>query len=75
MNNENGGLFNKNVLDAITAISFVIGVANYQENISQSDVQDLVQNALRDVHNHLEQQDKKIDEILEILKQNGGVRV
>lgn len=75
MNNENSGLFNKNVLDAIAAISFVIGVANYQENISQSDVQDLVQNALRDVHNHLEQQDKKIDEILEILKQNGGVRV
>lgn len=73
MNNENGGLFNQNVLDAITAISFVIGVANYQENISQSDVQDLVQNALRDVHNHLEQQDKKIDEILDILKRNGGV--
>lgn len=73
MNNENGGLFNQNVLDAIAAISFVIGVANYQENISQSDVQDLVQNALRDVHNHLEQQDKKIDEILDILKRNGGV--
>ena len=75
MNNEKCGLFNKNVLDAIAAISFLIGVANYQENISQSDVQDLVQNALRDVHNHLEQQDKKIDEILEILKQSGGVRV
>lgn len=75
MNNENGGLFNQNVLDAITAISFVLGVANYQENISQSDVQDFVQNALRDVHNHLEQQDKKIDEILDIIKQNGGVRV
>ena len=73
MNNENGGLFNQNVLDAIAAISFLIGVANYQENISQSDVQDLVQNALRDLHNHLEQQDKKIDGILEILKQNGGV--
>lgn len=73
MNNENDGLFNQNVLDAIAAISFVLGVANYQENISQSDVQDLVQNALRDLHNHLEQQDKKIDEILRILKQNGGV--
>ena len=73
MNNENGGLFNQNVLDAITAISFLLGVANYQENISQSDVQNLVQNALRDVHNHLGQQDKKIDDILEILKQSGGV--
>lgn len=73
MNNENGGLLNQNVLDAIAAISFVIGVANYQENVSQSDVQDLVQNALRDLHNHLEQQDKKIDEILDILKRNGGV--
>lgn len=73
MNNENGGLFNQNVLDAIAAIGFVIGVANYQENISQSDVQDLVQNALQDLHNHLERQDKKIDEILEILKRDGGV--
>lgn len=75
MNNENCGLFNQNVLDAIAAISFVLGVANYQENISQSDVQNLVQNALRDVHNHLERQDKKIDEILEIIKQKWGVRV
>lgn len=71
MNNQNNGIFNQNVLDTMAIISFLVGIANYHENISQSDVQDLLQNALRDLHSHLEKQDEKIDEILTILKKCG----
>lgn len=49
-------------------IGFLIGVANYEENLSQSDVQDMIKGALRDVHEHLEEQDNKIDHIIELLE-------
>lgn len=49
-------------------IGFLIGVANYEENLSQSDVQDMIKVALRDVHEHLEEQDNKIDHIIELLE-------
>lgn len=49
-------------------IGFLIGVANYEENISQSDVQGMIKGALRDVHEHLEEQDDKIDHIIELLE-------
>lgn len=58
-------------LDIVSLISFYIGVENLNENLSQSDKQDL----LADLHNnakllldklqtHLESQDKKLDLIL-----------
>lgn len=49
-------------------IGFLIGVANYEENLSQSDVQDIIKGALGDVHEHLEEQDNKIDHIIELLE-------
>ena len=49
-------------------IGFLIGVANYEENLSESDVQDMIKGALRDVHEHLEEQDNKIDHIIELLE-------
>ena len=59
---------NLNLLDILSVISFVIGVANYEENISQSEVQDLVQQAVENIHTHLEMQDQKIDKIMEVLR-------
>lgn len=56
-----------NILDAMSTISFLIGIMNLTENISQTDVQNLVENAINDVHNHLLEQDKKIDKILKKL--------
>lgn len=53
-------------------IGFLIGVANYEENLSQSDVQDMIKGALRDVHEHLEEQDNKIDHIIELLEGGKG---
>lgn len=67
MGNDNGW-FNQRTLDAMSFIGFLIGVANYEENISQSDVQGMIKGALRDVHEHLEEQDDKIDHIIELLE-------
>ena len=56
-------------------MSFLIGIANYQENLTQGDKQDLLhevdeatEQAIQKVREHLAEQDKKIDRILEILK-------
>lgn len=71
MGNDNGW-FNQRTLDAMSFIGFLIGVANYEENISQSDVQGMIKGALRDVHEHLEEQDDKIDHIIELLEGGKG---
>ena len=67
-------MYNQNFLDSIALISFVVGLANYDENVSQSLVQDLFDKALSDVHEHLVQQDikmkaieEKLDKLLEVL--------
>ena len=61
-------------LDILAIISFLIGVANYEENLTQSDKQDLqdqlnsnIDRLLAEVHAHLEEQDHKIDKIMEVL--------
>lgn len=55
-------------LDIITIISFIIGVANYSENVDQSQMQDTVSSAVLDVHNHLRDQDEKLSKILALLE-------
>ena len=56
-------------------MSFLIGIANYQENLTQGDKQDLLhevdeatEQAIQKVREHLAEQDKKIERILEILR-------
>lgn len=53
----------------MTVVGFLIGLANYEENITQSDLQDMMKCMLKNVHEHLEEQDNKIDNILELLKE------
>lgn len=67
--------YNEDMLDAITLLSFVIGIANYGENLSQSDKDDMMQaldrktNAMIErLENDLEEQNKMLNEILNILK-------
>ena len=62
-------------IDWISVMSFLIGVANYDENLTQGDKQDLLhevdeatEQAIQKVREHLAEQDKKIDKILEMLK-------
>lgn len=64
-----------NFLNLINIASFVLGVMNLQENLTQRDKQEIVDKLgkesdviLNKIHEHLEQQDKKIDRILEILE-------
>jgi hypothetical protein len=66
------------LLDILNILSFVIGILNYNENLTQGDKQELMQKfdnqaqqILSEIHRHLEEQDKKIDDIL---KQLEGLR-
>lgn len=61
--------------DALNLASFIIGIMNLQENLTQGDKQDLLEefndqaHALLDsINSHLQEQDAKIDRILEILE-------
>lgn len=55
-------------IDLISLISFYVGLENYASNISQEDVQGVAEGILNQIHSHLEQQDRKIDEILKELR-------
>ena len=55
-------------LDLISIVGFVVGLANYDENLDQSSLQTTLDGALQEVHRHLKEQDLKIDEILERVK-------
>lgn len=61
-------------LDTISLISFMIGIMNLNENLTQGDKQELLKtfsekadSLLKEIHSHLERQDIKIDKILKEL--------
>ena len=67
-------------LDALAIVSFLVGLQNLEMNITQEDMQNTEANLDRslrknvaDLHKHLEEQDKKIEAILKILRENGGI--
>ena len=58
-------------LDLISIASFCIGLMNLDENLTQGDKQDLMQQfndqteaVLKEIHEHLQEQDQKIELIL-----------
>ena len=62
-------------IDIISIASFLVSIENLEENLTQSDKQDLQKDLsdkadllLKEIHEHLERQDQKIDEILRRLK-------
>ena len=66
--NNNGGL---GPLDALNVMSFIIGVMNLEQNMTQNDKQELesqfntkVDQLLKEIHAHLQEQDNKIDIIM-----------
>ena len=68
---DNGQL---NFMDVVALLSFFIGIQNLDLNVTQEDAQNLQQNLadkanliLNEIHQHLEEQDNKIDMILEVL--------
>lgn len=68
-------------LDLVALMSFFIGVLNLDANITQTDMQDQTKDldarfsaatkaALAEIHEHLQEQDQKIDQILEALNED-----
>lgn len=61
MRGSNEGI---SLLDAMALVSFLVGLANYDENVDQSSMNKTVKQAVEDIHYHLSMQDEKINEIL-----------
>lgn len=55
-------------LDILAIIGFAIGWANYSENVSQSTMSEAIHSAVSEIHKHLDEQDEKINKILEVIK-------
>ena len=55
-------------LDLLTIISFTIQLQNQQNIINIKDIQHEVDRAVDEIHQHLENQDKKIDYIITLLE-------
>ena len=61
-------------IDILSIASFVIGLMNLEENLTQSDKQELQKDLsaktdllLAEIHAHLKKQDKQIEEILKCI--------
>lgn len=63
-------------LDIVSIASFLLGVMNLEENLTQNDKQELQEDLsnkadllLKEIHRHLKEQDRKLDVIIERLEQ------
>ena len=55
-------------IDVLSIASFCIGLMNLDENVTQGDLADKSERILDEVHRHLQEQDEKLDWIMERLK-------
>lgn len=62
-------LFNDDFLDTLTVVGFIIGLMNYNENLSQSDKDDMLQQISNEMQDLLEKLESDIDEQNEILRE------
>ena len=65
----------QNYIDAVNLAGFILGIMNYQENLTQNDKQEIIEEfnnklklVLEKINNHLKEQDRKLDLILEELR-------
>lgn len=70
-------LYNDNFLDTLSILSFIIGVMNYDENLSQSDKDDMLnkisvqmQALLEHLEKDIDEQNEMLREILQLLKED-----
>lgn len=65
-------MYNENMLDTLTVVSFLIGLANYRENLTQSDKDDIMNSLDQKTHDILEKVQESLEEqnamLREILK-------
>ena len=71
--------YNQDFLDAVSLVSFIIGIANYNENLSQSDKDDMMQaldektnRMLARLETDLEEQNEMLRQILNELRRMHG---
>lgn len=60
---------NQDFMDILNIMSFAIGVENLDSNLDQDTMQQLLGKTVKDIHNHLELQDKKLDMIIKKLEE------
>lgn len=77
MNNSSNN--NLTFIDIINILDFILGLKNLDMNITQNDMQELqsrfntdINEVVSQIHQHLQEQDDKIDEILKILNNKQG---
>lgn len=68
-------MINQDLLDAIAIVSFVVGIANYNENLSQSDKDDMMQALdkktsalLKKLEDDIEEQNRMLTYIIDLLE-------
>lgn len=59
------------LMDALSIASFMIGLANLEQNLDQNQLQEALGRVVGDIHNHLQEQDDKLDQILSLLTRGG----
>lgn len=55
------------IMDVLNILSFIIGIKNLNENLSQNTAGDLLSAAVNEIHDHLSEQDRKLNIIMEKL--------
>lgn len=70
-----GNILENEFINAVNVADLLLNIINYKENLTQSDKSEILQNSqnisqevISKIENHLEEQDKKINEILKLLK-------
>ena len=66
--NSNNNDNQLNAMDFISMVNFFIGLANYRKNVDQNKMNRAIESAVIDIHDHLNEQDRKIDSVIEMLK-------
>lgn len=61
--------YNQDFLDAVSLVSFIIGIANYNENLSQSDKDDMMHALDEKANNMLEKLEADLEEQNVLLRQ------
>lgn len=61
--------YNQDFMDAVSLVSFIIGIANYNENLSQSDKDDMMHALDEKANNMLEKLEADLEEQNDLLRQ------
>ena len=58
-------------MDLVSMASFLLSIANLEQNLDQNQLQGSLNRVMADVHSHLQEQDEKLDQILSLLTRGG----